>query len=94
MSDLQPAVSWLTQQPEVLWVDVTQSRRASDLLANAISQTGGLPSVDQVAAAGGDVRRAVGALPLWAAGLDGRNQTVGVVDTGLDTDSCFFWDPQ
>ncbi|GFH32022.1 uncharacterized protein HaLaN_31169, partial [Haematococcus lacustris] len=31
--------------------------------------------------------------PLWEAGLDGAGQLVGVVDTGLDMGSCFFWDP-
>ena len=31
--------------------------------------------------------------PYWAVGLDGEGEIVGVGDTGLDTKSCFFWDP-
>lgn len=29
----------------------------------------------------------------WSAGLDGRNQIVGIGDSGIDMDSCFFNDP-
>jgi subtilisin family serine protease len=29
----------------------------------------------------------------WDAGLDGRNQIVGMGDSGIDMDSCFFSDP-
>lgn len=30
----------------------------------------------------------------WDAGLDGRNQIVGIGDSGIDMHSCFFSDPQ
>jgi hypothetical protein len=32
--------------------------------------------------------------PLWAAGLKGQGQVVGVGDSGVDMDSCFFFDPK
>ena len=31
--------------------------------------------------------------PFWKVGLDGTGEVVGVGDTGLDTNSCFFYDP-
>jgi subtilisin family serine protease len=38
---------------------------------------------------GGDVA-GTGAAPLWAAGLHGQGQIVGMGDSGVDLDSCFF----
>lgn len=32
------------------------------------------------------------ALRFWAAGLSGRGVTIGVGDTGVDVDSCYFHD--
>ena len=32
--------------------------------------------------------------PFWAAGLNGTGQIVGCADTGIDLDSCLFWDDE
>jgi len=32
--------------------------------------------------------------PLWSKGLDGQGQLVGVGDSGIDMDSCYFFDPE
>jgi hypothetical protein len=36
----------------------------------------------------------IGVTPLFEHGLDGEGQVVGVMDTGLDIDHCFFDDPE
>ncbi|KAJ9518613.1 hypothetical protein QJQ45_018638 [Haematococcus lacustris] len=87
LPDVDAAVSWLATQPSVIWVEYVTQRKTMNLLASAQMQTGrvALPLPDD-----GGVR---GYHPLWAAGLDGAGQLVGVVDTGLDMGSCYFWDP-
>lgn len=30
--------------------------------------------------------------PFFDVGLDGKGQVIGISDTGLDTDNCYFWD--
>jgi hypothetical protein len=30
--------------------------------------------------------------PFFDIGLDGKGQVIGIADTGLDTDNCYFWD--
>ena len=31
--------------------------------------------------------------PFWEVGLDGTGEVVGVGDSGVDTEHCFFYDP-
>ena len=35
----------------------------------------------------------VGRTPAWDVGLRGEGEIVGIGDTGVDWDSCYFWDP-
>lgn len=39
------------------------------------------------------LRELLGIDPFWAAGLSGDGQVIGIGDTGLDVNSCFFHDP-
>lgn len=32
--------------------------------------------------------------PIYSANLTGRGQIIGIADSGLDVDSCFFHDPE
>ncbi|KAL6765462.1 peptidase S8/S53 domain-containing protein [Haematococcus lacustris] len=87
LPDVDAAVSWLATQPSVIWVEYATQRKPANLLASAQMQTG------RVAPPLPDDGGARGYHPLWEAGLDGAGQLVGVVDTGLDMGSCYFWDP-
>ncbi|KAL6760982.1 peptidase S8/S53 domain-containing protein [Haematococcus lacustris] len=87
LPDVDAAVSWLATQPSVTWVEYVTQGETTNLLASAQMQTG------RVTLPVPDVVNSRGFHPLWAAGLDGAGQLVGTVDTGLDMDSCFFWDP-
>lgn len=88
VQDLDAATSWLASQPRVLHVDVVRNKKAFNLHASAAVQTGGqLPEPLE------DIRSNPNFFPYWQAGLDGKGQVVGVADTGLDMDSCYFYDP-
>ncbi|KAL6760977.1 peptidase S8/S53 domain-containing protein [Haematococcus lacustris] len=87
LPDVDAAVSWLATQPSVTWVEYASQTKATNLLASAQMQTG------RVAPPLPDDGGARGYHPLWDAGLDGAGQLVGVVDSGLDMGSCYFWDP-
>ena len=58
---------------------------------SAVIQTG--RGIDPPARAGGGSARDGAAHPLWAAGLRGAGQLVGVGDSGLNLESCFLRDP-
>jgi subtilisin family serine protease len=47
-------------------------------------------SIQQIAVVGSDY----GSMPYTAQGLLGDNQVVGIADTGLDVNSCYFYDSQ
>jgi hypothetical protein len=68
--------------PTVLWLEMAAQMEMANALSAAVLQQAGPPA------------RAGTALntPLWDQGLDGTNQLVGVGDTGIDWDSCFFSD--
>eukprot|EP01025_Chloroclados_australasicus_P058013 TRINITY_DN725_c0_g1_i3.p1 TRINITY_DN725_c0_g1~~TRINITY_DN725_c0_g1_i3.p1 ORF type:complete len:1105 (+),score=142.03 TRINITY_DN725_c0_g1_i3:113-3316(+) len=63
----------------VLWIDVQDRVKVYNYFANSIVQVGkvGLAEAER---------------PFWDAGVTGLGQMVGVGDTGLDYDSCFFRD--
>ena len=42
--------------------------------------------------AGGGAGSGGARTPLWDLGLNGSGQVVGVADTGVDDESCFFYD--
>ena len=73
--DQQVAVTWLSQQSRVRWVE----KRPKFVMHNnhagkAIQSSDGLST------------------KIWDKGLRGEGQIVGVADTGLDIDMCFFRD--
>eukprot|EP01025_Chloroclados_australasicus_P006555 TRINITY_DN12102_c1_g1_i6.p1 TRINITY_DN12102_c1_g1~~TRINITY_DN12102_c1_g1_i6.p1 ORF type:complete len:1536 (+),score=207.86 TRINITY_DN12102_c1_g1_i6:163-4770(+) len=70
----------LSQLPFVHWLEALQRMQVLNFFANSIVQ-------------GGTVGLTTTHRPFWEAGLTGAGQTVGVGDTGLDYDSCFFRDP-
>ncbi len=82
---LAPLLLWLSRQRAVHWLAPHMHQRLHNVVASAITQ-GARPAT------------AAGALtsemhPLWRAGIDGTGQVVGCGDSGIDLDSCYFWDP-
>ncbi len=78
-------LDWLSRRPSVKWISPVLHSKLHNLPGGVITQTGGL-----------DLSTAVSSPsqhPLWAAGLDGTGQLVGLGDSGIDMDSCYFFDP-
>ncbi len=69
--------SFLAQQPEVFWMEL-EGRRV--LLNDTTAWVG------QSGTAGGQVT------PMYSHGIFGQGQVIGVLDTGIDPDICFFRD--
>jgi len=82
------AISWLSEQPSVTYVDIVRERKRLDLVAASAVQAGSLPDPFV------DLRTAASAQPLWEAGIDGSGQIVGVSDSGADLDTCYLYDPK
>lgn len=89
---LNAVLLWLVRQPETMWVE---ERGAVELhnkyAANAVRGPGlQLPPDDGASSSN---TSSMDLKALWARGLRGEGEIVGVADTGVDTDSCFFYDP-
>jgi len=71
----------ITSQPEVLLVSPEPEIKSNNYYAARISQNGPIdPTPDTFGT------------PLWAI-VDGSSQVVGLADSGIDENSCFFRDP-
>eukprot|EP00200_Dunaliella_tertiolecta_P008308 CAMPEP_0202373720 /NCGR_PEP_ID=MMETSP1127-20130417/4685_1 /ASSEMBLY_ACC=CAM_ASM_000462 /TAXON_ID=3047 /ORGANISM="Dunaliella tertiolecta, Strain CCMP1320" /LENGTH=1152 /DNA_ID=CAMNT_0048970689 /DNA_START=1026 /DNA_END=4484 /DNA_ORIENTATION=- len=84
---LPAATSWLTEQGNVVYVEAAHNIIFENLQSASAMQTGALAEPLPQSPPNNAEH-----FPLWSAGLDGTGQVVGVADTGLDLDSCFFWD--
>ncbi|KXZ56646.1 hypothetical protein GPECTOR_1g582 [Gonium pectorale] len=89
-ADVAAALRWLAAQPEVHWLEPTPRLRRHDIWGDLLVQSGGR---GLTAATVAQPTR-VAAHRMWSAGLDGSSQLIGISDTGVDTDSCYFFDPQ
>lgn len=85
--DLPEALAWLSAQPQVHWLEPTPRVSKRDLLASLVVESG----VVSAAAAAQPARLA--SHGMWARGLDGSGQVLGISDSGVDLDSCYFFDP-
>ena len=81
---------WLARQPPVYWVAPKMKYTWDNLAASAVTQ--GAPLAARMQRAGDAA--ANGLHPVWAAGLRGEGQVVGVGDSGVDVGSCYFYDPK
>lgn len=81
---LGPVLGWLSEQPAVHWLAPHMQQRVHNVLASAVTQGARPASVNAALSSE--------AHPLWRAGIDGTGQVVGCGDSGIDLDSCYFWD--
>ncbi|KAF6265943.1 hypothetical protein COO60DRAFT_1697601 [Scenedesmus sp. NREL 46B-D3] len=83
--DLSEVLHWLSGQAAVHWLAPRPRLRLQNAIASMIVQNNGIqPTADY---------KAPDAHFFWQAGLDGKGQVVGIGDSGIDMNSCFFRDP-
>ena len=89
---------WLSQESEVLWVEPKARIKVRNRYA-AMTVQGGFPDGQRPCPPCSHLVRQcpscalAGRTPVWDLGLRGEGEIVGCGDTGIDVDSCFFWDP-
>lgn len=81
---------WLAKQPMVHWLAPEMQRSWNNLMAGAVVQ--GTPGA--AAIRGPQDALPLGMHPLWAAGIRGEGQILGIGDSGVDMDNCYFFDPK
>jgi hypothetical protein len=95
LPDLGTATQLLSQQPSVQWVDIKLRPVLHNIWSGSVMQSGEIkgvpPGYEKYNSSSsqliqGDPLDNPALRPLWSAGLDGRGQLVGVVDSGLDMD--------
>lgn len=74
---LAPVLTWLAVQPAVHWLTPRWALRQHNFEASAIIQSG--------QGAGNKAMNDAGTRPIWAAGITGSNQVVGMGDSGMGT---------
>ncbi|GJP30633.1 hypothetical protein CLOM_g4168 [Closterium sp. NIES-68] len=105
---LLPAVlQWLQQQGWVQWIAPRPRSRLHNRWASAVTQSASTTGLDEnpgfgstgpgtgsgTGRSGNEQRSEFGAArPLWRAGITGSGQIVGIGDSGIDMQSCFFRD--
>ncbi|GAX77726.1 hypothetical protein CEUSTIGMA_g5169.t1 [Chlamydomonas eustigma] len=88
LQDIFAAVLWLSVQPLVHFISPVTRSTVTNIYASLISQTGGLFGNSELDPT------ALAFTPFTRMGLDGTGQVIGIADTGLYLDSCFFFDSQ
>ncbi|EFJ49932.1 hypothetical protein VOLCADRAFT_89436 [Volvox carteri f. nagariensis] len=83
--DVFLGVKLLSQRSNVLWLTPSMQKVALNALETWGIQTGKISEKEQ------DPVK-LRSKPFWEAGITGKDVTVGVTDTGLDVDSCYFTD--
>jgi hypothetical protein len=80
--------------PETLWVAPQAERVTSNFDAAQNVQSGYKGAAEELLRypAQGTLAQPASRTPLWSKGIRGQNQIVGVGDSGLDMESCFFSD--
>ena len=79
-------LAWLSEQSAVHWLQPKTRMTIHNWRASGIIQSGIAPTEESAA-----IDDAIH--PIWAAGIQGEGQIVGCGDSGVDVDSCFFYDP-
>ena len=94
---VQGVAAWLAAQHDVIWIEPKARLSARNKYAAMIVQ-GGFERGQRVclpcaySACPNCSRTDTASTPIWNMGLKGQGEVIGVGDTGIDVDSCFFWD--
>lgn len=83
---LRACLELLASQPSVHWLHPKPKSQLHNWRASGIIQSGQAPPKE-------DGREDPDIHPIWSAGIRGEDQIVGCGDSGIDVDSCFFFDP-
>eukprot|EP00882_Tetradesmus_deserticola_P003856 GHRQ01004080.1.p1 GENE.GHRQ01004080.1~~GHRQ01004080.1.p1 ORF type:complete len:667 (+),score=223.87 GHRQ01004080.1:292-2292(+) len=83
--DLSEVLHWLSNQAAVHWLAPRPRLYLQNEIASMIVQDNGVSAAADY--------KAPDAHFFWKAGLDGKGQVVGIGDSGIDMNSCFFRDP-
>ena len=86
-AEIEAIAAVLSRAPGVVWIEPMPTFRHHNEGGTRIMQSGSDPL------GGGAGSTVIGATPVWDLGVTGKDQIVGVGDSGLDTDHCFFDDP-
>ena len=84
---LSEVLELLSLQPGVHWLQPGTRSRLHNWRASSIIQSGKRNPREAP-------DESFALHPIWAAGIRGEGQIVGVGDSGVDVDSCFFHDPE
>ncbi|GIL63851.1 hypothetical protein Vafri_17716 [Volvox africanus] len=83
--DFDAGTTWLSEQPQVTWLELLVKSNTTNSAGGWLSQTGDLDTA-RYNNLTGDLR------PYWKAGVMGNGTVVGVSDTGIDMSHCLFVD--
>ena len=78
---LRDALEWLSEQPEAIWIE--EQRTYYPFMAGATRLVTDGPSPTSEESDFPSTQKM---------GIDGTGEIIGIADTGLDWDSCFFWE--
>lgn len=81
-------IQYLKDKEVVHWIERKFKAVPLNDVASQIVQQSGVDSI--VSPQGSPAERK----PLWAKGLTGKGEVIGVADSGIDWDHCFFHDPK
>ena len=93
----QAVGQWLSLESEVLWVEPKARIKVRNRYAAMTVQGGFRDGERPCLPCSHTVHQCpscpqTGRTPIWEMGLRGEGEIVGCGDTGIDVDSCFFWD--
>ena len=93
----QAVGEWLSLESEVLWVEPKARIKVRNRYAAMTVQGGFRDGERPCLPCSHTVHQCpscpqTGRTPIWELGLRGEGEIVGCGDTGIDVDSCFFWD--
>lgn len=86
-NQIQNAIDWLAERHAVHWVEPMPRVRMLNRQASTITQSG------RPAPLSGIINTDPEYHPIWSAGITGKDMVVGIGDSGLDYQHCFFADP-
>ncbi|GLI70910.1 hypothetical protein VaNZ11_015937 [Volvox africanus] len=89
--DLAAGLIFLAGLPEVKFLTPLLNVQSNNGLSSILIQTGDLTEVQYTDGFEDEVSASY--RPYWKAGLQGKGEVLGLGDTGLDIESCYFTDP-